>query len=97
MMDQAGDRVARRGASDLARDNRWPARGGREGRVAKGPARIGSAWIRMFVRRYPLPAVSGIVAILLIALGLLAPWVSPDDPLRPNVLARAQEPSRQHW
>ena len=51
----------------------------------------------MFVRRYPLPAVSGIVAILLIALGLLAPWVSPDDPLRPNVLARAQEPSRQHW
>ena len=53
--------------------------------------------MRTFVRRYPLPAVSGIVAILLIALGLLAPWVSPDDPLRPNVLARAQEPSRQHW
>jgi hypothetical protein len=44
-----------------------------------------------------MPAAYGIVALLLILLGLLAPWVSPDDPLRPNVLARAQEPSRQHW
>jgi ABC-type dipeptide/oligopeptide/nickel transport system permease subunit len=33
----------------------------------------------------------------MVLLGLLAPWVSPDDPLRPNVQVRAQEPSRQHW
>jgi peptide/nickel transport system permease protein len=64
--------------------------------VAGTPRRIGLTRLKMFVRRYPLPAVAGIVALLLILLGLLAPWVSPADPLRPNVLARAQLPSWQH-
>jgi peptide/nickel transport system permease protein len=35
--------------------------------------------------------------VLMILLAVFAPWVSPDDPLRPNVLARAQGPSAQHW
>ncbi|HEY7140836.1 MAG TPA: glutathione ABC transporter permease GsiD, partial [Methylomirabilota bacterium] len=61
------------------------------------PWRISLAWLRTFARRYPVPAAYGMVALLLILVGLLAPWVSPDDPLRPNVLTRAQEPSRQHW
>ena len=57
----------------------------------------GLKWLRTFARRYPLSAVWGIVAVLIILLGILAPVVSPDDPLRPNVLARAQGPSWQHW
>jgi ABC-type dipeptide/oligopeptide/nickel transport system permease subunit len=37
------------------------------------------------------------VAVALILLGVLAPLVSPDDSLRPNPLARAQEPSWRNW
>ena len=65
--------------------------------MAGTPQRIDLTWLRRFARRYPAPTVAGIVALLLILLGLLAPWVSPADPLRPNVLARAQVPSWQHW
>ncbi len=54
-------------------------------------------WLQAFARRYPLPALCGSVAVFIVLLGVLAPWVSPDDPLRPNVLARAQGPSWQHW
>ena len=61
------------------------------------PLESGLKWLRTFARRYPLSAVWGIVAVLMILLGIFAPWVSPDDPLRPNVLARAQGPSWQHW
>ena len=53
--------------------------------------------MRTFARRYPLSAYWGIAAVLIILLGIFAPLVSPDDPLRPNVLARTQEPSWQHW
>ena len=35
--------------------------------------------------------------MLIVLLGIFAPWVSPDDPLRPNVLARAQGPAWEHW
>ncbi|HWC05128.1 MAG TPA: ABC transporter permease [Methylomirabilota bacterium] len=72
-------------------------RSGLETRAARIPLHRGLTWSRTFARRYPLPTVSGIVTALMILLGLLAPWVSPDDPLRPNVLARAQAPSWQHW
>ncbi|HSB73644.1 MAG TPA: ABC transporter permease [Candidatus Methylomirabilis sp.] len=54
-------------------------------------------WLRTFARRYPLSTIWGLVAVLIILLGIFAPLVSPDDPLRPNVLARAQGPSWQHW
>jgi ABC-type dipeptide/oligopeptide/nickel transport system permease subunit len=37
------------------------------------------------------------VAVLIVSLGIFAPLVSPDDPLRPNVSVRAQGPSWQHW
>ncbi len=50
--------------------------------------------------RPPLPAshrCAECVAVLITLLGVFAPVVSPDDPLRPNVLARAQGPSWQHW
>ncbi len=61
------------------------------------PLASGLSWSRTFAQRYRLSTVWGIVAALIILLGVFAPWVSPDDPLRPNVLARAQGPSWQHW
>lgn len=61
------------------------------------PLGSGLKWLRTFARRYPLPAAGGLVAVVITLLGIFAPLVSPDDPLRPNVLARAQGPSWQHW
>jgi peptide/nickel transport system permease protein len=65
--------------------------------VVGKPLEGGLKWSRTFARRYPLSAYWGIVAVLIVLLGVFAPLVSPDDPLRPNVLARAQGPSWQHW
>jgi ABC-type dipeptide/oligopeptide/nickel transport system permease subunit len=53
--------------------------------------------LRTFARRYPLPTLCGLVAVVLILMGTFASLVAPDDPLRPNPLARAQGPSWQHW
>ena len=70
---------------------------GLEERAARKPLESSLKWLRTFARRYPLSTVWGIVAVLIVLLGILAPLVSPDDPLRPNVSARAQGPSWQHW
>jgi len=53
--------------------------------------------LRTLARRYRFSTVWGIVAVLIVLVGIFAPLVSPDDPLRPNPLARAQGPSWQHW
>jgi peptide/nickel transport system permease protein len=74
-----------------------PVQAGIEDRVATTPPENDLEWLRIFARRYPLATVSGIVAVLIVLIGILAPLLSPDDPLRPNVLARAQGPSWQHW
>jgi ABC-type dipeptide/oligopeptide/nickel transport system permease subunit len=68
-----------------------------EARGVREPLESGLKWLRTFARRYPLSAYWGIVAVLIVLLGIFAPLVSPDDPLRPNVLTRAQGPSWQHW
>ena len=70
---------------------------GFEERVVSKPLGSDLQWLRTFARRYPLPAACGIVAVLITLLGIFAAVVSPDDPLRPNVLARAQGPSWRHW
>jgi ABC-type dipeptide/oligopeptide/nickel transport system permease subunit len=44
-----------------------------------------------------MPAVWGVVAVVMTLVGVFAAVVSPDDPLRPSPLTRAHEPSRQHW
>lgn len=72
-------------------------RAGFEERGVRKPLARGLTWSRAFARRYHLSTVWGIVAAIIILLGVFAPWVSPDDPLRPNVLVRAQGPSWQHW
>jgi ABC-type dipeptide/oligopeptide/nickel transport system permease subunit len=68
-----------------------------EERVVRTPLESGLKWSRTFARRYRLSTVWGIVAVLIILLGIFAPLISPDDPLKPNVLVRAQGPSWQHW
>ena len=70
---------------------------GLEARAARKPRKSGLRWLRTFARRYPLPAACGVVAVVMILLGIFASLVSPDDPLRPNPLARAQGPTWQHW
>jgi ABC-type dipeptide/oligopeptide/nickel transport system permease subunit len=70
---------------------------GLDARPARKPVRGGLQWLRTFARRYPLPTACGLVAVALILLGTFAPLVSPDDPLRPNPLARSQEPSWRNW
>src|SRR3989304_3538860 len=70
---------------------------GFEERVVRTPLESGLKWLRTFARRYPLPTVCGIVAVLITLLGIFAPLVSPHAPPRPNVQARAQGPSWQHW
>jgi len=70
---------------------------GFEERTMRKPLEMSLKWLRTFGRRYPLSAYWGIVAVLIILLGIFAPLVSPDDPLKPNVLSRAHGPSWQHW
>jgi peptide/nickel transport system permease protein len=72
-------------------------RAGFEDKGVKKPRESGLYWLRTLARRYRLSTVWGIVAVLIILLGIFAPLISPDYPLRPNPLARTQGPSRQHW
>ena len=72
-------------------------RAGVEKAVARKPLRSGLDHLRTFARRYPVPAVWGAVAVVMVLVGIFAAVVSPADPLKPNPLARAQDPSWQHW
>ena len=65
--------------------------------VARKRLKSGLEQLRTFARRSPMPAVWGVVAVVMTLVGIFAAVVSPDDPFRPNPLARAQEPSWQHW
>jgi peptide/nickel transport system permease protein len=72
-------------------------RAGVETRAVRKSLRSGLQQLRAFARRSPVPAVWGVVAVVMTLVGVLAPVVAPDDPFRPNPLARAQEPSGKHW
>jgi peptide/nickel transport system permease protein len=65
--------------------------------AARTPLKSGLDQLRVFARRSPMPAVWGVVAVVMTLMGVFAAVVSPDDPFKPNPLARAQEPSWQHW
>jgi len=70
---------------------------GFEDKGVKRPLESALSWLRTLARRYRLSSIWGVVAVLIVLLGIFAPLISPDDPLRPNPLVRAQGPSRQHW
>jgi peptide/nickel transport system permease protein len=50
-----------------------------------------------FARRRPLGAVGAAVVTGMIAVGLLAPWLAPYDPLAINFGAMLAPPSADHW
>lgn len=54
-------------------------------------------WARTFARRYPLSAVWGVMAIIIILIGIFASWVAPDDPMRPYVQYMSDGPSWDFW
>jgi ABC-type dipeptide/oligopeptide/nickel transport system permease subunit len=70
---------------------------GLESTVARKPRKSGLEQLRTFARRSPVPAVWGVVAVVMTLMGVFASVVAPDDPLKPNPLVRAQEPSWRHW
>lgn len=65
--------------------------------LRKTPLEKGLKWVRSFSRRYPLSAFWGVIAALITLLAILAPWVAPQDPLKPNAAAMRQGPSREYW
>jgi ABC-type dipeptide/oligopeptide/nickel transport system permease subunit len=52
--------------------------------------------VRDFARRYPLSAVWGGIAALVVLIAILAPFISPKDPLAPNPLVAVQPPSSEY-
>jgi ABC-type dipeptide/oligopeptide/nickel transport system permease subunit len=38
-----------------------------------------------------------VLVLLFVAVGLLAPWLSPHDPLRGDLARAREDPSREHW
>lgn len=48
-------------------------------------------------RRRPLLTAAVVFVGLELLLAVFAPWVSPHDPLKQNVLARMKPPSAAHW
>src|SRR5436853_765442 len=49
------------------------------------------------LRRNKLATLGGSIAILVFAIGLFAPWVSPYDPIAQDTPHRLQPPSIAHW
>lgn len=49
------------------------------------------------LRKNKVAVASGIVIVLLVAAALLAPYIAPFEPNRPNLGNRLQPPSVEHW
>jgi peptide/nickel transport system permease protein len=50
-----------------------------------------------YLRRRPLLTAAVVFVGLELLLAVFAPWISPYDPLKQNVLARMKPPSAAHW
>ncbi len=53
--------------------------------------------LRQFLRQSILARVGFSVAVLLILVALLAPWIAPANPAAQDLPSRLQGPSRAHW
>lgn len=53
--------------------------------------------VARFVRRYPVAAASAAFLVLLGAAAVLAPWISPYDPLANDYMAMFSPPDGRHW
>jgi peptide/nickel transport system permease protein len=50
-----------------------------------------------FVHRYPVGAAGGVIVVVLLLLGIFAPWVAPYDPLAADFGTMFRPPARAHW
>ena len=53
--------------------------------------------LRMFVRRSPMSALCGLVAIAVVMMSVAAPVLAPHDPLRSNFRAMTKAPNAQNY
>jgi peptide/nickel transport system permease protein len=70
--------------------------------AASGPLRPAAGWsraarsLRIFVRRSPMSALWGLVAVAVIAIAVAAPAIAPYDPLKSNFRVMTKPPSIEH-
>ncbi|HKD57309.1 MAG TPA: ABC transporter permease [Hyphomicrobiaceae bacterium] len=64
-------------------------------RPTSGWTRAGRS-LRMFVRRSPMSALWGLVALAVIAMAIAAPAIAPYDPLKSNFRVMTKPPSIEH-
>lgn len=55
----------------------------------------GDAWTRLLKNRAAV--LGGVIVLLLLAAGILAPWIAPYDPTRQNLRASLKPPSLEHF
>ena len=48
-------------------------------------------------RKNPLSLVGGGIMLFIVLLGLIGPYFTPYDPVKPDITAMAEAPSAQHW
>ncbi|UDQ88391.1 ABC transporter permease [Xanthobacter autotrophicus] len=53
-----------------------------------------AGWV---LRGNPVTACAAVGAVVLVAIAVLAPWITPYDPIASNVPAALQPPSAAHW
>src|SRR5215468_12618817 len=69
---------------------------------ASGSLRPAPGWscaarsLRLFVRRSPMSAVWGLIAVAVIAMAIAAPAIAPYDPLKSNFRVMTKPPSIEH-
>jgi ABC-type dipeptide/oligopeptide/nickel transport system permease subunit len=49
------------------------------------------------IARHRSGLAGGVLVLLFVATGLLAPWLAPHDPLRGDLSRTREDPSREHW
>src|SRR5918996_2159666 len=67
--------------------------------VSDAPSRLGRAvqGMRLFIRRNPLSAFWGGVALVIIAIAIVAPLIAPYDPLKANFRRMAKAPDGENY
>jgi peptide/nickel transport system permease protein len=66
--------------------------------VAAMPQRAsaGPSWLTQ-IRRHKMATAGAFLVVLVALAALLAPWISPHDPLEQNVIERLEPPSAEYW
>lgn len=53
--------------------------------------------LRIFLRRNPLSAFWGLIALFIVGVAITAPWIAPQDPLKANFRRMAKPPDAQGY